>query len=270
MLPVNDQSPDVIVISQSQQPERSRFAQQLAERLGVPCAADPTAASIEYRLIVGDDSVELCDETMKPGRGVRADFSSLDVRTGSGGLSRNQPIARAVGKDTQTVLDATAGMGQDAFLLACLGYEVTMLERSPIVAALLHDALRRAADDSRLSAVMGNRLRLIEADARDVLRELAQGHESARPDVVYLDPMFPPKRKQSALPRKEIQALRRVVGDDPDVNELFELARSAARRRVIVKRPIHALPIAPNPVASHEGKLARFDVYVSPPQRREQ
>lgn len=157
-----------------------------------------------------------------------------------------------------TVLDATAGLGRDAFRLAYHGCRVTAVERSPLLFALLQDGLDRAARSREVGEKLGDRLRLIQADARDVLRDLSP---VSAPDVIYLDPMFPPKQK-SALVRKEMRILRRLVGDDPDAGELFELARASARKRVVVKRLRHAEPLAPGPSHSCSDKTTRYDVYV--------
>ena len=85
----------------------------------------------------------------------------------------------------------------------------------------------------------------------------------AKPDVVYLDPMYPPRRKKSALAKKEMQVLRTLVGDDPDAKQLFEVARKIATERVVVKRPVYAEPIVAKPSMSYESKLVRFDVYLT-------
>jgi 16S rRNA (guanine1516-N2)-methyltransferase len=49
------------------------------------------------------------------------------------GGGNGQPLARAIGLKTYglplVVIDATAGLGQDSFVLASLGCHVTMIER---------------------------------------------------------------------------------------------------------------------------------------------
>jgi len=189
---------------------------------------------------------------------VYVDYSGLDLRPYSRNLSRRQPLPRAFGKKVHTVLDATAGYGQDALLLALMGFRVTAIERSMVIAELTRDGLRRFEADTGISLV--NRLRLVSGDARAILAALPQ-----RPDAVYLDPMFPPKRKKSAAVNKEMRLLRELVGDDPDAPELLEIGRRAARERVIVKRPYDAPPLAPNPDMSFPGKLVRYDVYLARP-----
>ncbi len=241
----------LVVIDMARLPGRQSLARELAAQLNAALAADGEVDS-EFRLIVSDERIELCDRRMKVGQGVSADFSAIDRRS----ASRSEPIARAMGRGSRTIIDATAGLGKDSFRLASLGFEVTAIERSPIVAALLNDGLRAARTDQTLSHAMLDRVRLVVGDAREALTTLP------RPDVVYLDPMYPPKRKEAALPKKRMQILQALLGPDIDSTELFELAMRQAIHRVVVKRPTYAPPLTPHPVASHEGKLARFDVYV--------
>ncbi len=190
-------------------------------------------------------------------------------------------LFRAVGfhSGRPTVLDATAGLGRDAFRLAYHGCRVTAIERSPILFVLLQDGLERAARVPEIHEHLGDRLHLLNADARGILHQLAsrilqqkERGPAARscvssppdvPDVVYLDPMFAPQKK-SALVKVEMRILRQLVGDDPDAGELFELARAVARRRVVVKRHRHAAPLAPNPTHSYADRTTRYDVYVRP------
>lgn len=174
--------------------------------------------------------------------------------------SRRQPLARAVGlrHGTPTVLDATAGLGRDAFLLACWGCTVIAVERNPVVGALLQNGLSRGLASGRapLKAVL-ERLTVITQDARNVLTSL---DDAARPDVVYIDPMFPPAAK-SALAKKEMRLCRRIVGDDDDAADLLAAALQVARRRVVVKRHTHAPPLLPGVTSGHRGRRVRYDVY---------
>jgi 16S rRNA (guanine1516-N2)-methyltransferase len=241
---VSDGALDLVVTVEKAEPEPR--AADLAGRLRVPLVTPAEAVEADLRLVFTAERLELCSRGMRTGTGIAADFSNLTVRR----LTKRHPLARAVGRDTRTVLDATAGLGQDAFLLAHLGYEVTAVERSPVIAALLGDGLRRAG-------VAG--VRLIEADARLLLQELRP-----LPDAISIDPMFPPKRRESALPRKEIQLIRRVAGDDPDAAELLEAALRSGAKRIIVKRPHHAPPLARRPHATIESKLVRYDLYLQP------
>ncbi len=175
------------------------------------------------------------------------------------GGGRGQLIARAVGLSkgrTPRVLDLTAGLGRDAFVLASLGCSVEMVERSPIVAALLEDGLQRAADESAVVGIIA-RMMLVEADAADYLQRV-----NLLPDVCYIDPMYPHSRK-SALPGKEMLLFRSVVGEDQDSGELLGLAQRVARKRVVVKRPRKAVFLndAP-PDFQIRGKSTRYDIYL--------
>lgn len=187
---------------------------------------------------------------------VYVDFSHLDLRPYSANLSRRQPLARALGKKTRTVVDATAGYCQDALLFALMGYRTIAIERSPVVMALARDGLRRLS--ARTGIMLDKRLRLIEGDGRVLLPSIMPP-----PEVIYLDPMFPPKRKKSAAVKKEMRLLRALVGDDPDAHELLDISRRVALDRVVVKRPDDAPPLAPDPSMSLAGKLVRYDVYLT-------
>ena len=176
------------------------------------------------------------------------------------GRTRRQPIAQAVGlrHGPVSLVDATAGLGRDSFLLACLGCTVTAIERSPVLAALVRDGIARAGGHSpKLDEVLA-RLRFVLGDARDVLRTMT---DSSAPDTIYIDPMYPPSKK-SALVKKEMRVCRRLVGDDPDAGELFDLARQVAKKRVVVKRQPHAPPLGPKPTTTCLGTRVRYDVYV--------
>ena len=179
------------------------------------------------------------------------------------GGGRRQALARAVGlkKGWQpTVIDATAGLGRDGFILAYLGCHVHMLERSPIIAALLEDALQRAEQSEQTAKIIKTRLRFTHADSIDFLQKLQQAHY---PDVIYLDPMYP-KRTKSSLVKKEMRILRGLAGGDQDAAELLNVALGCARNRVVVKRPRLAPPTLRGVKPSHQitGKTSRFDMYL--------
>ncbi len=177
------------------------------------------------------------------------------------GGGRGQPLARAVGLKkglNPKVLDATAGLGRDAFVLATLGCKVQLAERSPVIAALLQDGLDRALEDAAVGQIAA-RMELFSADAILFMRGLKGAY---RPEVVYLDPMYP-HRKKSALVKKEMRVFRALVGDDPDAAELLQVARECAMARVVVKRPAKAgfLDEA-EPSMSISSPNTRYDVYI--------
>lgn len=181
------------------------------------------------------------------------------------GEGRNQALPKAVGMakgGNPHVVDATAGMGRDAFLLASLGARVTLIERNPTV----HAALARALDGARAAggeyAAVAARMSLRQGDAKTLLSALD-------PDVVLVDPMHPPRTK-SALVKQEMRVLRDIVGTDPDALELMQAALASGARRVVLKWPQRAAPMDGLRKPSHQiaGKTVRYDVFVinDPPE----
>lgn len=230
-------------------------AEELARTLGLPLAMAADAIP-DIHLALTPEHLELRDPRDPRLGPVYVDFTSLDLRPYSANLSRRQPLARAFGKKVRTIADATTGYGQDALLLALMGFRVTAIERSPVVAALTQDGLDRLSSLTGLTLL--ERLQLVIGDSRVLVPALAP-----RPDAIYLDPMFPPKRRKSAAVKKEMRLLRELVGDDTDAPELLETSRAIACDRVVVKRPDHAPPLAPDPSMSLTGKLVRYDVYLA-------
>lgn len=246
-------------------PALAEAADTLARELGLPRCALPCADYphvLTYNADHRPARLEL-RATHKDAPGpVYVDFvaGALGFRARHG--SRNkEPLARAVGlkgATLPTVLDATAGLGRDAFILAALGCQVSLVERSTVIAALLRDGLERALAHHDTCAV-ARRMQLRVGDAAAIIEHLS---EAERPDVIYLDPMYP-HRSKSALVKKEMRMLRALVGEDLDAPKLLESALHAARKRVVVKRPRLAagLPgIAPS-YALH-GSTTRFDIYL--------
>lgn len=231
-------------------PDFQTKAEDLAERLELPLNQNTI-----LHLVVGE-RLELREANTKTGP-VYIDFSALKRKYGVG--VRRRPvdtIARAVGVG-KTVLDATAGLGQDAFVLALYHCKVRMLERSNVVHTLLEDGLRRAREDKDLTDIL-TRMTLERNDAKTVLQNLLPQHY---PEVIYLDPMYPDLGK-SAAKRKEMRLFRELVGDDADVAELFELARTRASQRVVLKRPLKALELD-KPSYSLSGTTVKFDIYLA-------
>ncbi len=235
----------------SRQPEVEQLAAELA---GVTCAAP-------FALVWLDTHLEL-RKLDEPALGaVYVDFveGAVAHRRKFGG-GRGQSIAKAVGLKSglnPLVVDATAGLGRDAFVLASLGCQVVMLERSPIVAALLADGLARAYQDPEIGGWMRERMSLRPGSALAQLQQL-----DFRPDVVYLDPMFPHKKK-SALVKKEMRVFQSLVGPDLDADALLPAALAVASKRVVVKRPDYAGWLNERqPSSCIETKNNRFDLYI--------
>ena len=243
------------------------------------------------------------------------------------------------------VYDLTAGLGRDSLVIlsSYLDYidsstssneyiprlRVHMVERDPIVALLLNDAMRRLHqlassnqidNDERSKAQQITQcLSMEEGDGVTVLNRfmmLDKEKESAAadsssdsittsyipsypPDICYLDPMFPPRKKKSSAVKKDMAMLHSLLGTavtsvvkegeerDETTDRIHEeqallmAAYNTAERRVVVKRPISALPIGlvdnsddnsstdgdndrniPKPSYDVRGSVNRFDVYI--------
>ncbi len=229
-------------------------AHAVAMRFGLELGAD---RGMGLRLVRTAEALELRDD--EPGcLPLHPQLTNLDAASPAG-RSRRQPLARAVGlrrgQPLPRVLDATAGLGEDAWLLASWGCAVTCCERNAVVAALLDDALRRAG---RQHPETAQRITLWVGDVRALAASVLEAV-----DVVYLDPMFPPGRK--TLERRPLRLLRGLVGDDADAAALLTWARGLSIRRVVVKRPRRATVLAEaEPAVVFHGKAVRWDVYMRP------
>jgi len=153
-------------------------------------------------------------------------------------------------------IDATAGFGEDSLLLAAAGFEVQLYEYDAVIATLLADALRRAADEPKLKDAV-SRMKLINADSTKAMHEL-----SFTPDVVLLDPMFP-AREKSALIKKKFQLLQKLEKPCSDESSLLEAAFAAKPHKIVIKRPVKGPFLADKkPDYSIKGKSVRYDCFV--------
>ncbi|MCI5149568.1 MAG: hypothetical protein D3916_09310 [Candidatus Electrothrix sp. MAN1_4] len=253
-------------------------AQELAARLRLPM--EPSEYSLiqheqptkQHRLLlrVSNNGLKL----------IRADAPKLsgavqvDFTAGRVAFRRKQQkkelLLRAVegkGSASLNIIDATGGLGRDSFLLAAGGHNMHIFERQPVVAALLANGLERAAFHPETAEIC-TRIRLTVGDAVPALEALQKngadrGGEVV--DVVYLDPMFPERRK-SALVKKELQMLQLLAESNPAQEQLLETALQVASQRVVVKRPLKAAFLTEHaPSHSLTGKTVRFDVYLPVP-----
>ena len=195
---------------------------------------------------------------------LRADFMRLLPRLRPDRLGRELLVraARVRGVEAPTAVDATAGLGEDSLLLAAAGFTVTMFEKDPVIAALLRDALERAASDPQLAGVAA-RMTLVEGDSVADLREL-----DFSPDVVFLDPMFPERTKSAAV-KKKFQLLHHLERPCDNEEELLDAALAARPRKIVIKRPPKGPWLAgAKPSHSIAGKAVRYDVIVPPPSSR--
>lgn len=241
---------------------------KLAKQTSLPLLTPNTQT--DFLLHLAQEHLELRKITTGKNKKSKIESVFIDFLTGKAnhrrlhGGGKGQDIAKAIGlhKITNaTVLDLTAGMGGDAFVLATLGAKVNMIERNPIVHALLQDALSRASlsADVDFKSIM-NRLTLKNENAMQVLETL---NNDSKPDVIYIDPMFPTRLKTAQV-KKEMQFFHDIVGADDDSENLLLKAVSLAKKRIVVKRPRLAEQLTnefqPNFVIS--GKSTRYDVYL--------
>lgn len=240
-------------------PQREGEFKELIQRWGLEQQADAP-----FALHLSAERLELYKQDEPKLGAIYVDFvgGAAGHRRRFGG-GKGQSIAKAVGMNkgrVPHVLDGTAGLGRDAFVLASLGCRVTMFERHPVVAALLEDGLQRAKQDMDIGEWVSERMQLAYTSSIDGLA----GYQGELPEVVYLDPMFPHKKK-SALVKKEMRVFQSLVGADMDADALLAPALQLAQKRVVVKRPDYAPPLAnKTPSTSIKTKKNRFDVYVVP------
>ncbi|PCH52022.1 MAG: hypothetical protein COC20_04525 [Cellvibrionales bacterium] len=264
----------------------------IATKLGIDLVAQIEQVPGERYLEFSDRGLALVSIQTSAGMGPQ--YVSCDFVTGAvrhrrlfgGGIK--QPLGRAVGLSSSfkpLIADLTAGLGRDGFVLASLGAEVLLVERNTVVAALLSDGLKRLREyaieevipdqipdqipdeikdqtqgDSQdhLLKSISDRLSMLTVDGKDWLQSLS---DQNRPDVIYLDPMFP-QRSKSAKVKKEMAVFQELVGNDDDAGDLLAPALRTARYRVVVKRPRRAPFLAGvKPGFSIEGKTTRFDIY---------
>ena len=232
------------------------FARKLAREQGIPeLPSGGTSGAAEFllQINVSDGSGLALHSVREPKTGpVQVDFAAGAIQQRARDALRGQHLVRAVGSGLE-VLDATAGLGRDAFLLASAGNRMHLLEREPAIYALLADGLRRAAADPDLAPIV-ERMRLHCVDFRNWNGE-------RRYDVVYLDPMFPRPEKR-ARGKKEMVFLQRLAGEGEE-SGLLARALGCARSRVVVKRPPREAWIdAKEPSFSYRGRVSRYDVYL--------
>jgi 16S rRNA (guanine1516-N2)-methyltransferase len=252
---MSDERPSSKITLEALEPGYLPALVQWAARLGL---ADQQEA--DFALQLGAAGLQFVELGPHAAGAVRVDFVEGAVahrRLFGGGTG--QMIAKAVGVQSGVrpqVLDATAGLGRDAFVLASLGCDMTLIERQPLIAALLEDGLARAKGDREVGPIVAH-MRLLHGNAI----ELMVGWAEAPPQVIYLDPMFP-HRDKTALVKKEMRLFRPLVGDDQDAPALLAAALALASHRVVVKRPRKAPCIeGPKPSYALEGKSSRYDIY---------
>lgn len=207
------------------------------------------------RLEARPDGLVLTDGDMV----LRPDFATMLKRVRPDRLGHEQLVRAARIRHADgslTAVDATAGLGEDAFLLAAAGFTVELYEADAVIFALLEDALKRAREDDRLSDIAG-RMHVHQGDSITALMHMTV---DAAPDVVYLDPMFPERRKSAAV-KKKFQLLHQLERPCADEHELLSAALSACPQKVVIKRPVKGPYLdGIQPAYSLSGKAVRYDV----------
>ena len=250
--------------------EQKEKAKNFAKSAGYPLVLANEVTS-PINLNYTQNLVELCDK--EKDISIHIDFISGDLahRQKYGG-GRGQSIAKAIGLKQGTappsVLDATAGLAKDAYVLACLGCSMTLVERSPIIVELIKDAIHRAEEDEHFKTILEKGFEVLNRSSIEYLTELKSkgviSPDVAYPEVIYLDPMYPDKKKSASV-KKNMQILQKLLGKDEDTQELLNAALSVAKKRVVVKRPKGAENLTElKPTYTVESKKTRYDVYIIP------
>jgi 16S rRNA (guanine1516-N2)-methyltransferase len=207
----------------------------------------------ELKLIETEEGLTLTDGKLQ----LRGDFRSMLPRIRPGALQRELLVKAAKFKKADHPLkavDATAGLGEDSFLLAAAGYDVTLFEQDQVIALLLEDALLRARKDPEL-AEYASRMHLIKTDSIEGMKHLTE-----KPDLIYLDPMFP-ERQKSGLVKKKFQLLQKLESPCTDGEELLKAAMEAEPSRIVIKRMLKGPLLGGiKPSYSIKGKTIRFDI----------
>ncbi|ANZ22760.1 16S rRNA methyltransferase [Buchnera aphidicola (Diuraphis noxia)] len=210
-------------------------------------------------LIVNSNSLELHNRRNPKQNPIKVDFTSKKNIYRCRSIQKNEILAKVVGIKNSyypIILDATAGLGSDAFILSFLGCRVFMVERNPIIAALLKDGLDRGYQDTKIGSWLKKRLQLIFDDSFHIIKSTV-----LEPDIIYIDPMYP-LRKKTSLPKKNMQIFRTLIGKDDDAKNLLTLSRTVAKKRIVVKRPYYAKPLSKDKINFViRGKTHRFDIY---------
>ena len=202
---------------------------------------------------------------------LRADFTEMLGRIAPGALAQELIVkASGINKGTPKLsplaIDATAGLGEDSLLLAASGYRVLMYEKDPVTFCLLEDAINHALslpDESEYKALKeaAARMEAYNEDSIDSMERMAD--KGINPDIVFLDPMFP-ERKKSSLVGKKLQILQALESPCENEEDLLNAAINLNPKRIIIKRPPKGPYLAGvKPSFSYTGKSVRIDCIVT-------
>lgn len=247
----------------------SEYVEAIKQLTQLQVLESSNADEFTHILCMEDSGLTLQALNLKAGEAhkqpTRVDFQDAALLYRKNSFGKHQGLAKAVGlnkHEAMNVLDATAGLGRDAFILASMGCRVEMLEQSTVIYSLLFDGLKRAesTEDIELKNIIMN-MSLHHVNAQDWFQEITQGNK-AKPDVIYLDPMFPARNKKANV-KKDIGMLQEILGFDEDNDNLLEVAKRCAKHRVVVKKPgskVEKGAIKPSFIVP--GKTAHFEVFV--------
>ncbi|MBL4711683.1 MAG: class I SAM-dependent methyltransferase [Gammaproteobacteria bacterium] len=240
---------------------RQQQAKAFSQRFELPLLKKKSDR-YELQLLIHDDLIELFDKQLNTTLSIDFLNGPLAHRHQFGG-GRGQAIAKAVGLKsgvTPTVLDVTAGLAGDAYVLATLGCSMTLVERSAIIFSLIEDAVERATLNETFNPILKQGFQIVNKDAIDYIKE-QQATDGIAPDVIYIDPMYP-DRKKSALVKKDMQILQRLHIKENNAAELLDIALQFAKKRVVVKRPVQAETLSnKKPNTCIKSKKTRYDIY---------
>lgn len=236
-------------------------ATELSARLNVP-VSDEKAEDGSLYLVINENGVSLESDGMS----VKGDFSKMARRVTAQNIKTEFLVKAAKPKEcgeNPTAVDATAGLGEDSFILAAAGFDVTLFEYDPVIAVLLEDAVERAKNDSLLSGTAG-RMHVICGDSIEGMKKLG-----FVPDIVLLDPMFP-ERTKSASVKKKFQLLHHLENPCGEEEELLEAALYTKAHRILIKRPAKGPFLAGRkPDYSIPGKAVRYDCIITHPETKQ-
>ncbi len=241
------------------------IANDLAIQLGLHLDEAKSTGDDIWRLLVSSEQRTL----IRPdGAKMNIDFTQGKAALRQAQPSKDQSLVRALGLHKLTeaqrhathVIDATAGLGQDGWIIACQGCKTTLLEQSALVASMLQHAIQYAARQPALASI-ANKVEVINVRSQDYF---TQSDSRIRPNIIYLDPMFPSKKKQAKV-KKGMQFLQALL-PETDNDRLLEHALDTATSRVVVKRPSGADVIAGTEhwrgqLTTVETDATRFDIY---------
>lgn len=243
----NQQEPLVICVGKG---GKQDVAENLAKRIGAELTEE---AGKGLTLLFDANGVSLNGYGMS----YCGDFEKMLYRLTQGRLQHEMIAKLAKTKEPHpTAIDATAGMGEDSILFAAAGYEVTMYEQNPVIAALLRDAMQRARKHPVLGEII-QRMHLIEGNSVELMKE-----QPDAPDIIYLDPMFPARQK-SGLINKKLQLIQKLEHPCVEEEELLSAALSLHPKKIIIKRPLKGAKLAgKEPSYTIQGKAIRYDCIV--------